>query len=314
MPFSEQEAVSSGNLATMHTREFNLLRDLIHKETGIWLRDGKEIMLASRLSSRLRHHGIDDFGIYHDLVTHDTSGNEMRELINRVTTNKTSFFRENQHFQFLATTLVPEKQRAVSAGAARVLRIWSAACSTGEEPYSIAITLLEALRQPAASGTGWTIEVVASDIDTKVLETARQGTYPTESLASVSAPLHAKYFLRGKDAMTGKIKVRKEVRQLVTFKHLNLMQSKWPLDGTFDAVFFRNALIYFNQKTQDTVLRRMLQHLRPRGYLFLGHSEHVPWLHDAVTPLKQTIYERKETGAQEIGERKGPGERKGNGH
>jgi chemotaxis protein methyltransferase CheR len=280
----------------MGVREFRLFRELIHKETGIWLRDGKEVMLASRLSSRLRHHGIADFAAYYEFATHARDGTEMRELINRITTNKTSFFRENQHFEFLTRTVVPGRQQAASAGAARTIRVWSAASSTGEEAYSIAMTLLEALHQPAVLKTGWSIEVVASDIDTKVLETAAHGVYPSESLQSVPVLLRSKYFLRGRDDMEGKVKARKELRQLVTFKHINLTHAKWNVDGIFDAIFFRNALIYFTQQTQNDVLRRMLVYLKPKGYLFLGHSEHVPWLQDAVTPLRQTIYQLKDSG------------------
>jgi chemotaxis protein methyltransferase CheR len=237
-----------------------------------------------------------DFGSYYDYVMQSRDGDEMRELINRVTTNKTSFFREKQHFEFLTQTVVPKQQQAAAAGAAKGMRIWSGACSTGEEPYSIAMTLLDALHQPAGAKAGWSIEVVASDIDTKVLDTAERGVYPGDALESVPAALRGRYFLRGKDGMAGSVKAKQELRQLVTFKHINLMHVQWPLDGLFDAIFFRNALIYFDQQTQNTVLRKMLLYLKPGGYLFLGHSEHVPWLHDAVTPLKQTIYQLKESG------------------
>jgi chemotaxis protein methyltransferase CheR len=174
--------------------------------------------------------------------------------------------------------------------------VWSAASSTGEEAYSIAMTLLESRQQSAPGMTGWSLEVVASDIDTRVLETAAQGVYPSDSLQSVPVGLRSRYFLRGKDDMAGRVKVRKELRQLVSFKHINLTHAQWNVDGLFDAIFFRNALIYFTQQTQNDVLRRMLLYLKPQGYLFLGHSEHVPWLHDAVTPLKQTIYQLKDSG------------------
>jgi chemotaxis protein methyltransferase CheR len=289
-----------------------MFRALIHHHTGIWLRDGKQIMLASRLSRRLRHHGIANFAEYYQYVQRSPDNSEeIRELINCVTTNKTSFFRERHHFEFLANTVVPEIESAARKGAARSIRIWSAACSTGEEPYSIAITLLESLqssmrvktrslaphgpRLPGLPGLtvapgSWRIEIVASDIDTNVLGTAAHGIYSMDSLASVDTPLRKKYFLRGKDDMPGQVKAKPDVARLVQFKRINLQDSRWPLEGLFDAIFFRNALIYFNQETQDVFLRKMACYLRPKGYLFLGNSEHIPWLQDILAPLNQTMY------------------------
>lgn len=300
------------SLLPLGLREFKLFRSLIHERTGIWLRDGKQVMLASRLSRRLRHHGMDSFADYYECVQKDLlNGDELRELINCVTTNKTSFFREQHHFDFLAKTVVPQIQSDACGGTRRDIRIWSAACSTGEEPYSIAISLLEALQTPPGVGFGalprsaatqidppqrarsagsWKIQVVASDIDTKVLEIAVQAVYPESSLGTVAPPLQRKYFLRGKDDMEGQVKVKPDVARLVQFNNINLMDARWPLEGLFDVIFFRNALIYFNQETQNTFLRRMARYLRPNGYLFLGNSEHIPWLADLFAPLNQTMY------------------------
>jgi chemotaxis protein methyltransferase CheR len=272
----------------MGLREFKLFRTLIHERTGIWLRDGKQVMLASRLSRRLRHHGLADFAAYYEYVQKNLGNEEeIRQLINCVTTNKTSFFRERHHFDYLANTIVPDLRAAASHGAPRSIRIWCAASSTGEEPYTIAITLMEALRSALAS---WKIEVVASDIDTAVLATATRGIYSADSLDSVAVPLRKKYFLRGKDEMQGQVKVKPEVARLVQFQRINLMDAQWPLEGRFDGIFFRNALIYFNQATQDVFLRKMARFLKPRGYLFLGNSEHIPWLHEILEPLNQTMY------------------------
>jgi len=285
-----EAAFASANIA-MEIREFKLFRTLIHERTGIWLRDGKQVMLASRLSRRLRHHNIASFAQYYDYVQHlQDNGAEMLQLINCVTTNKTSFFRERHHFDFLAKTVVPEVQAAVARGGPRKLRVWCAASSIGEEPYSIAITVLEALSAHTASIGSWKIEIIASDIDTNVLNTAVRCIYPAEDLASVPAPLRKKYFLRGKDEMQGQVKVKPEAARLVTFKRINLMDASWPIEGLFDVIFFRNALIYFNQETQNVFLRRMAGYLRPRGYLFLGNAEHIPWLHGILEPLKQTMY------------------------
>ena len=311
------------SLYPMELREFKAFRTLIHEHTGIWLRDGKQVMLASRLSRRLRHYGMAGFAEYYQYVQKvPDDSDEIRELINCVTTNKTSFFRERHHFDYLAGKVVPEARAAVLRGGPRTIRVWSAACSTGEEPYTVAITLLEALQaqhnampgprrassaqrgddspqhaqgRKALPGFGmapglWKIEVIASDIDTNVLNTAKRAIYNEDSLASLDPPLHKKYFLRGKDDMLGRIKVKAEVARLVEFKRINLKDSHWPLEGSFDAIFFRNALIYFNHDTQDMFLRKMVRCLKPGGYLFLGNAEHIPWLHDILEPLNRTMY------------------------
>jgi chemotaxis protein methyltransferase CheR len=289
----------------MDMRDFKVFRDLIHRETGIFLRDGKQIMLAARLAKRLRHHGMNDFAAYAAYVqTVKDGGKELAEIINCVTTNKTSFFREMHHFDFLSKTLVPAMVAGAQLGRARSIRIWSAACSTGEEPYSIAITLLDALKAAHGPGLaapglgtalslpgGWQVEVIASDIDTVVLATASQGIYDQESLEEVPPAMLTRYFLRGKGDMSGQVRVKKEVAQLVKFQRLNLLDDQWPLEGKFDVIFFRNALIYFNRETQERFLRKMLRYLKPRGYLILGHSEHVPWLSDSAEPLINTIHQ-----------------------
>jgi chemotaxis protein methyltransferase CheR len=296
---------ADASILAMDVREFKTFRELIHQKTGIWLRDGKQAMLASRLSKRLRHHGMTDFATYAAFVKAvQDDGKELAEIINCVTTNKTSFFREKHHFDFLMQTLVPELMAGAAMGRARSIRIWSAACSTGEEPYSIAISLLEALKtghvqgsvapslgQPLSAFGGWQIEVVASDIDTVVLATAAQGIYDRESLEDVPPVMQTRYFLRGKGNMNGQVRVKKEVAQLVKFQRINLMDTRWALDGKFDAIFFRNALIYFNRETQELFLRKMLGYLKSRGYLILGHSEHVPWLNDAVEARSNTIHQ-----------------------
>jgi chemotaxis protein methyltransferase CheR len=150
------------------------------------------------------------------------------------------------------------------------------------------------LRQPAVSTGSWKIEIVASDIDTQVLETAVKAIYPVSSLEAITAPLQRKYFLRGKDDMEGKVKVKADVTRLIQFKNINLMDARWPLEDLFDVIFFRNALIYFNQDTQNTFLRKMARYLKPNGYLFLGNAEHIPWLADIFMPLNQTMYRLRE--------------------
>ena len=279
--------------SSMGSRDFSLFRALIHRKTGIWLRDGKQVMLASRLLRRLRHHRMTNFADYYNYLERlRDDHHELKEMINCVTTNKTSFFRESHHFDFLSGTLVPEISKLPAPGR-KTIRIWSAACSTGEEPYSIAISVLDAL---SGLTSLYDLEVIASDIDTNVLEVAQKGIYDQTALDLVDSTLHSRYFLLGKGGTEGRVKVKEEVSRHITFKRINLMDSAWPLDGKYDAIFFRNALIYFNQETQNVFLRRMLRFLRPKGYLILGHSEHVPWLHDAVIPLQRTIYQLRAGG------------------
>ncbi|HVT96992.1 MAG TPA: protein-glutamate O-methyltransferase, partial [Acidobacteriaceae bacterium] len=271
--------------------------------TGIWLRDGKQVMLASRLSRRLRAHGLTNFADYYNYLDGlPDQGTELGELINCVTTNKTAFFREPHHFRFLGETVVPETmarmrgegngtgQSGSQYGSQYGIRIWSAACSTGEEPYSIAITLLEAQSRWHWPGTASAMRIVASDIDTSVLEKAARGIYAADEVEEMEPSLLKKHFLRGTDEMEGQVRVKKPVAALVEFERINLMDRSWPISGPFDAIFFRNALIYFRQETQDLFLRRMIRYLRPGGYLFLGHSEHIPWMQDVLEPLQQTIY------------------------
>jgi chemotaxis protein methyltransferase CheR len=183
--------------------------------------------------------------------------------------------------------MIPEmsaRSRESPPSAAKpAVRIWSAACSTGEEPYSIAMTLLDAQRRRCWPALASALSVVASDLDTTVLAKAASGIYTEDEIDGID-------FLRGTDAMTGCVKVKKHLAALVEFHQINLMDRAWPLSGSFDAIFFRKALIYFRQETQDLFLRRMMRYLRPGGYLFLGHSEHIPWLHSVLEPLQQTVY------------------------
>ena len=280
------------NLPQLSQKDFARFRALIHNRTGIYIRDGKQVMLASRLNRRLRHHGLHSFSEYLALIeSPGATEEEIKELINAVTTNKTAFFREPHHFEFLESTLVRERQEASLLGAPKKLRLWSAASSTGQEAYSIVISLLEATGGVASS---WDVHVTASDIDTEVLKTGASGLYSASSLEEIDPALRSKYFLRGKGEMAGWMKVKPALSSRVEFKRINLQDESWQIEGPFDGIFFRNALIYFNPDTQAIFLRKMLRHLRPKGYLFLGHSEHVPFLHDVVDPLSHTIYRLKD--------------------
>lgn len=270
----------------LRDREFRAFCALILQETGIALNDSKRELVCSRLSKRLRHHGFTSYSDYLDfLMAEDTDGAERREMINCITTNKTDFFREPHHFDFIRHTVFPQCEARARAGAERRLRIWSSACSTGEEPYTLAMVI----REWAAAAT-WDIKILASDIDTQVLDKAQAGIYSGDRLAPVPAHLRTKYFQRGAEPDPGTWAARDTLRELITFRQLNLMDDPWPMRGKFDLIFCRNVLIYFNRETQQRILERFAQYLQPHGFLFLGHSENLNWLTNLYTPLGNTIY------------------------
>jgi chemotaxis protein methyltransferase CheR len=224
---------------------------------------------------------------------------ELSEGSSAAISSKALFFQEKHHFDFLAETVVSDLKAGASLGRKQHVRIWSAACSTGEEPYSIAIALLEAFRDAPASEPpiyhphGWHIEVVASDIE---LTTATERVYSEQSLSGLSPAVRQRYFLRGKGENIGRVRVKKELADLVHFQHVNLLETDWAIDGRFDAIFFRNALTYFDPEMQERILRKMLRHLEPHSYLILGQSERVPSLGRAAMPIGNGIHQSRPRG------------------
>ncbi len=268
---------------TLREAEFQAFRDLLYDWTGIALSSSKRNMVCARLAKRLRRHGIHSFTEYYHLLHDEAIGKEERqEFINCLTTNKTDFFREPHHFDFLRDQLIPARR----AHGSRRLRIWSCACSTGEEPYTLAMILAEY----CPPSQGWDAHILASDIDTDVLAKAQQGIYPEERISTVPEAWRRKYFLRGQGARRGQVAVKPELRSRVKFCQINLMSDDWPLHTTFDAIFCRNVMIYFDRPTQNRILERFTRYLVPGGYLFLGHSENIHWLAEHYHPLGGTIY------------------------
>ncbi|MBP1771235.1 MAG: cheR2 [Holophagaceae bacterium] len=265
----------------LSARTFGALRDLLHNHSGIALSPHKITMVQSRLAKRLRALGISTYEEYLHLLEAPDSP-EWGEFINALTTNLTSFFREGHHFSRLVELLKPDQGRS------RHLRIWSAGCSTGEEPYTLAMTLLKAF------GRTTSIEILATDLDTAVLATAARGIYPIARVEGLSDEWKRFAFLRGMGAQRGQVRIRQEVRNLVTFQQLNLRDAAWPLGGApFQAIFCRNVMIYFDKPTQRQLLGRFRDLLEPDGLLFVGHSEAL--LDNALGfhSLGQTIYRRK---------------------
>jgi chemotaxis protein methyltransferase CheR len=265
--------------------DFDYIRTLVTEHAAIRLADNKRQMVYGRLVRRLRELGFTNFGQYIELLKTDNGGPEFVNLINAITTNLTSFFREKHHFDLLRTRIVPELMQRHAAD--RVLRAWSAGCSTGEEPYSIAITLRESL--PAAPR--WDFRLLATDIDTKVLATAQAGIYGAERVKDLPETLRRHGFLRGRGAQSDMVRVRPELREMISFRQLNLM-GDWPMRGRFDFIFCRNVVIYFDKPTQQRLFDRYADLLVDNGYLFLGHSETMHNLSTRFKLLGHTVYQK----------------------
>lgn len=266
--------------------DFNVLRQLSNQHSGILVPDDKFDMFYSRLSKRVRLLGFSTFKQYaHYLQNHPDQ--EFTEFINAVTTNLTSFFRERHHFEYLEHNVVPDLLK--NNQSTHQIKVWSAGCSTGEEPYSIAMTLKNCVPEH------WDIKILATDLDTNVLAMASEGVYGLDRVESIPAHLLRKCFQRGSGAHHTKVKIKADLRQLIQFKQLNLMQD-WPMRGTFDFIFCRNVLIYFDKETKSHLANRYAGLLKEGGHLFIGHSES---LHQLSTPFKligNTIY--RKTGIQ----------------
>jgi len=240
-------------------------------------------MVYSRLSRRLRSLEIDRFSDYCSLV----EGGDDAELIkftNAITTNLTAFFREDHHFQYLAKTLIPELTKSNSD---KRIRIWSAGCSTGEEPYSLAIAMKEAI----PSIDSWDVKILATDLDSDVLNTAKNGIYNSDRIDGLSSGRKKKWFLKGKGDNAGTVRVRPELQDLITFKQLNLLR-EWPTKGPFDFIFCRNVVIYFDKDTQKVLFDRYANVLKSGAHLFIGHSESLFKVSDRFNLLGQTIYNK----------------------
>jgi chemotaxis protein methyltransferase CheR len=259
---------------------FGALRNLLHEHSGIALAPHKLTMVQSRLAKRLRQLGIPTYEDYLNRLK-DPQSPEWSEFINALTTNLTSFFREAHHFTRLVELL------KAAPKASRHLRIWSAGCSTGEEPYTLAMTLQKAF------GASMPIQILATDLDTAVLNTAANGIYPMARIDDLEESWKRLAFLRGKGENRDKVRIRPELRQLITFQQMNLLEDTWPVGNEpFQAIFCRNVMIYFDKPTQKKLLQRYRRLLEPDGLLFVGHSEALLDNSLGFQSLGQTIYRR----------------------
>ena len=255
--------------------EIEMIQKLAFSAFGLDLRSGKEELITARIGKVMRKQSLATFGDYYNYVVADRSGVALAEMIDALTTNYTSFFRENAHFELLRNVIIPARKSNI--------RIWSSACSSGEEPYSIAFCL-----QEAGFDTG-SAEVIATDVSQKVLSEASAAIYKGDDLRALSPEDRRRYFLVGVGTNSGKFKVKPEIRRMVHFAPQNLIKPL-NIDGNFDVIFCRNVMIYFNKQTQQEVVRRLQHKLKPGGYLLIGHSETLNGVGHALQYVSPAVY------------------------
>ncbi|MGJ5181936.1 CheR family methyltransferase [Bradyrhizobium oligotrophicum] len=265
----------------LEDRDFRKLSKLVMDNAGIVLSERKRAFVHGRLGRRLRALGLNDFAQYCRLLETSGGDDELRNFINAVTTNHTSFFRESHHLDHLSRAILPELMTANSD--TRRIRIWSAGCSSGEEPYSIAMTLLGS----TASLAGWNTKILASDLDTNVIAHAARGVYDTERAEGIPVALRNRFTTMH----DGNVVMNDELCDLITFAHLNLLEA-WPMSGPFDVIFCRNVVIYFDKPTQMRLFDRYANVLKPDGWLIIGHSENLIGITDRFDAVGRTIYRR----------------------
>ena len=275
---TDSEALKDGREFLFTSRDFDRVRKLIYAHAGISLSDSKQELVYSRLSRRLRATGIKSFSEYLVLLESNNAA-EWEAFTNSLTTNLTSFFREPHHFPLLADHLR-------SLNGKHPITMWCSAASTGEEPYTMAMTAIDALGREASKVT-----ILATDLDTKVLETAKAGVYPEERISKLNPELVKRFFLRGTGAQTGFVRVRPELRDMISFRQINLLNNDWQIRAPLDVIFCRNVMIYFDKQTQLDVLKKFVPLLRSNGLLFAGHSESFHQADEYFKLRGKTVYE-----------------------
>ena len=263
--------------------DFYKLRDIIYNEAGIKLGDVKKILMQSRLIKRLRDLKLDNFTEYYEYLINNFE-DEKINFINSITTNKTDFFRENDHFEYMKSKILPDFEKKNE----RELRIWSAGCSTGEEPYTVAITLFEYFNGKAAPE----FLILATDIDTQVLEKAQEGSYAADHLADVDPKYLKNYFMHESNEKGDFYRVKDQLKSVIYFRRLNLLQDEYPMKKKFDIIFCRNVIIYFDRETQKKLFEKYHKYLKDDGYLLIGHSENITSITDKFTLAGRTIYRK----------------------
>ncbi|MDQ6988624.1 MAG: protein-glutamate O-methyltransferase [Mariprofundaceae bacterium] len=266
-------------------RHFKHIAKLVYQHTGIHLKEGKEELVYSRMVRRIRALGLATFDEYIELIQsgHDA---ELEEFTNAITTNLTAFFREKHHFEYIKDVLMPALLAEKKKKGEQKIRIWSAGCSSGEEPYSIAMTIVDLL--PAY----WDVKILATDLDSQMVEHSAKGIYDLNRLEKVDKSLIKRWFKQGSGANSGKVRVAQQLKDMITFKQLNLLHD-WPMQGEFDFIFCRNVIIYFDHATKAKLCQRYAGALIPQGHLFIGHSESLFRVNDDFKLIGNTIYQNQ---------------------
>lgn len=285
MSVPRRKAAASSQEDQLSRADFERLSKYVKSVSGIKMPDGKMTMLEGRLRRRVRATGNSTIGAYCEwLFSNDNLRSESEHLINAVTTNKTDFFREPRHFEYLQNTILPDMVRAGT----RRLRAWSAACSTGAEPYTIAMLLDAFARDKQGPDYG----ILATDLDTEVLDAARRGVYAAEMVAPVPPALRSRYVMRARSPARDEVRIAPNLRATIGFARLNLMDERYPIGEPMNLIFCRNVLIYFDRETQGRVVSRLVNCLAPGGHLFLGHSETIAGFDLPLTPVANTVFRR----------------------
>lgn len=275
---------------TMSDREFKRFSEFIYAQCGIKLPPAKKTMLTARLLKRLRDLGLSSYGEYYDYVSSpDGRSKELARMIDVVTTNKTDFFREAEHFDFLAKNALPALVGSKRGGIRRRMNIWSAGCSSGEEPYTLAMVLAEFFSTTQQLNR---FAILATDISTQILATAKKAVYPKEMVEPVPVMWRQKYLMRGKNSQKEFCRVVPELRHCITFCHLNLMNKDFGIRVRMDIIFCRNVVIYFDRQTQRKLFERFYDQLVPGGYLFIGHSESLHGINERFQNVATTVYRK----------------------
>jgi len=273
----------------MSADTFSLFSEYIQEELGIKMHANKQVMLQARLMKRLRALGIGTYEEYYDYLFSDEGHEkELPYFVHQVTTNKTDFFREPSHFQYMTNQTLPALLKENSYSFRNPLKIWSSACSTGEEPYTLAMVMADFAEQQHVN-----FHVLATDISPSVLQTAANGIYEGSKIDPVPHVLRRKYLLRAKEKKKDLVRIAPELRAKVTFQWLNLKARTFNIDGMMDIIFCRNVIIYFSRETQELVIGNLCRHLRPGGYLFMGHSETLSGFALPLNQVATTIYRKK---------------------
>lgn len=284
-----KEEYPSPIMPVMENKTFMSLARFIQGEYGIKMPPVKKVMLQSRLQKRLKFLGLHSFDTYCDFLFSPDGKAEIVEMINAVSTNKTDFFREPAHFDYLVEHVLPQFQDS-SSSAASMFNVWSAGCSTGEEPYTLAMVLMDF----ASQMRDFQFKIMATDISTRVLDHARKAIYKESNISPVPVSLRQKYILRSKDRSKGQVRMHPAIREKIMFQRMNFMDDSFNLPHKFDVIFCRNVVIYFDVATQGKLFRKFADQLRPHGFLFIGHSETLNGLDLPFRAVFPTVYQKTE--------------------